>query len=75
MASVESLHCIRKRRSKQKRVIDRNKRRGIMEAVCTQSKKASSEAAIQSEAKPTLPQEEKDQAQERDRQGERESDQ
>jgi hypothetical protein len=53
--------------AKQKRVINRKKRRGISEAVCIQSKKACYEGAIRSEAKPTLPQEEKEQAQERDR--------
>jgi hypothetical protein len=40
MAAVESLHCIRKRRSEQKRVIKRKKRRGISEGVCIQSKEA-----------------------------------
>jgi hypothetical protein len=65
MASVESLHCIRKRGSKQKTVIDREKRRGISEPVCIQSKKACYEGAVQSEA--ILPPEEKEQAQERDR--------
>jgi hypothetical protein len=59
-----------------KRVIDRKKRRGISEAVCIQSKKACYEGAIQSEAKPTLPQEEKEQAKERERQtGRKESEQ
>jgi hypothetical protein len=46
-------------------------RRGISEALCIQSNKTCYEAVIQSEAKPTLPQEEKEQAQERERETER----
>jgi hypothetical protein len=51
------------------------KRNRSIEAECTQLKKACFEAVIQWEAKPTLPQEEKEQAQERERQKERESEQ
>jgi hypothetical protein len=71
-------HCIRKRKSKHKRErrekvsptkrrikqnreIDR-KKRSSSEAVCIQSKKSRYEAVNQSEAKLTLPQEEKEQA-------------
>jgi hypothetical protein len=42
---------------------------GSSEAECIQSKKACYEAAMQSEAKPTLPQEEEEQVQEREERG------
>jgi hypothetical protein len=51
--------CLRKRKSKHKRERATNR-------VECQLKKVCYEAAIQSEAKPTLPQEEKEQVQERD---------
>jgi hypothetical protein len=46
---------------------ERQKKEWGNEAICIQSKKACYEAATQSEAKPTLHQEDKEQAEEKDR--------
>jgi hypothetical protein len=73
-AQSEETHETGKEKEKERgrlmRPVKRKKRSRINEeAICIQSKKACYEAAIQSEAKPTLPQEEKEQAVERDRKG------
>jgi hypothetical protein len=47
------------------REFNRKQMRGSSEAECTQSEKACFEAAIPSEAKPTMHQEEKEQAEQR----------
>jgi hypothetical protein len=81
-------HCIGKRKSKHRREIDgnnkrgsrdidRKNRRGSKAAVCIRPKKACYEASIQSEDQPTLSQVEKerseaDTAPGREREGERE---
>ena len=51
----------------------KKKRRASSEAVCIQSKKVCYEAVIQSAAKPTLHQEEKEQAPEREKDRKREN--
>jgi hypothetical protein len=56
-----------KRSRRVKGKIDRKKRRASSEAECIQLKKVCYEAVIQSAAKPTLPQEEREQAPERER--------
>jgi hypothetical protein len=72
------VHCVesllRSRKSKQKGPVERKnsrenieKRRGINEAICIQSKEACYEGAIQSKAKPMLPQENKKEAREREK--------
>jgi hypothetical protein len=58
------------RDSSKRRASGEAAKRRSSEAVRIQSKKVCYEAVIQSEAKPTLPQEEKEQAQETDRQKE-----